>query len=61
MVNRVVCDPTKSVKNYKGNTCDLRIEDFSRKSYDFLRGEPEFAALISELERCRELSDQKTS
>lgn len=61
MVNRVVFDPTKSVKNYKGNTCDLRIEDFSRKSYDFLRGEPEFAALKSELERCRELSDQKTS
>lgn len=59
MVNRVVCDPTKSVKNYRGNACDLRLEDLNRGIYDFLRGEPEFIALISELEHFGELSEQK--
>ena len=40
---------------------EVRTWCIDNKSYDFIRGEPEFAALISELERCRELSDQKTS
>ena len=60
MVNRVVSDPKTSAKNYKGNACDLRLEDLSDHRYDFLREDERFAKLTSELRAHKELSSPDT-
>lgn len=56
MVNRVVSDPKTSAKNYKGNACDLRLEDLSKRCYDFLREDERFVKFMSELRAHKELS-----
>ena len=60
MVNRIVKDPKTSSKNYKGNACDLRLEDLSMHCYDFLRDDGRFVKLVSELRAHRELSSPDT-
>ena len=56
MVNRVVSDPKTSSKNYKGNACDLRLEDLSKRCYDFLREDERFVKFMPELRAHKELS-----
>ena len=59
MVNRVVHDPKSSSKNYKGNACDLRLDEFALKSFDFIRDDERFSEL--ELKLRSHAENQKTS
>lgn len=50
-VNRLKYDLSKTAKNYRGNACDLRLQDLKRKEFDFLREEERFAKMEKELKR----------
>ena len=51
MVNRLRMDPAASTKNYKGNSCNLRLEKLQWKVYDFLRGDERFRQIEAELKK----------
>lgn len=59
MVNRVVYNPKSSSKNYKGNACDIRLDEFALNFFDFIRGDERFKELESRLKDHAE--NQKTS
>ena len=59
MVNRLVFDPRSGSKNYKGNACDLLLDDFTTKSFDFIRDDKRFRELEARLKAHAE--NQKTS
>ena len=55
LVNRLTFDPNNRIKNFKGNTCDCNLGDFSWVCYDFLRGDARFIALQN---RMREYAEE---
>ena len=61
MVNRVVKNPKNNSKNYKGNACDLRLEDLSKHYYDFIREDGRFVKFMSELTAHSEMSSQNAA
>ncbi|MBO5199245.1 MAG: hypothetical protein J6B85_12140 [Lachnospiraceae bacterium] len=51
MVNRLYCNHSKMGKNYKGNSCNLRIKALEDKKFDFVRNEQKFKRIVNELEK----------
>ncbi|MDE5892328.1 MAG: helix-turn-helix transcriptional regulator [Acetatifactor sp.] len=50
LVNHLRNDPTKRTQNYRGNACNLRLDELKRKEYDFLREDKRFMELEKELQ-----------
>lgn len=51
MVNRLKFKKADTTKNYTGNSCNIRIEDFSYSGFDFVREDEAFKKIIAELEK----------
>lgn len=51
LVNRLTYEPAEVTKNYRGNACNLRLEELKGKEYDFLRDRERFQAAERRLER----------
>lgn len=54
MVNRINHVNSDISKNYKGNSCNLRLEGLKDKKYDFVRDSEEFKNITSSLENYAE-------
>ena len=54
LVDRLKYRRADTSKNYKGNTCNLRLEVLKRDVFDFVREEERFKSVIEELERYAE-------
>lgn len=54
MVNRLTYKKSQTYKNYKGNTCNLRMKDLDDKRFDFVRNENAFKIMIADLEKYAE-------
>ena len=50
MVNRTVHKPESSTQNYKGNACNLRLQELRSAVYDFVRDTPRFIQLLATLQ-----------
>lgn len=55
MVNRVTYNPADTIKNYKGNACNLCLEALEWNSYDFVRNDKRFQKIVGNLESYAEL------
>ncbi len=51
MVNRLKHKNQNTTKNYKGNACNLRLEDLKNNMFDFVRDEDVFKQIIADLEK----------
>lgn len=51
MVNRLMSDPKKVTRNYKGNTCNLRLSDMEWSCYDFVREDERFKHIEENLHK----------
>ena len=49
MVNRLKITPQEITKNYKGNSCDLRLEGLKQQRFDFLREDSAYQRLVNTL------------
>ncbi len=54
MVNRLTYKKSQTYKNYKGNTCNLRMKDLDDKRFDFVRQENAFTNMVADLEKYAE-------
>lgn len=54
MVNRLKYRASDTSKNYKGNSCNLRLKDLEDNRFDFVRNENVFKKIISDLEKYAE-------
>ena len=54
LVNRLKNEPSKTTRNYKGNECSLRLEDFEHTAFDFIRDDERFKDLKAQLEKYAE-------
>lgn len=50
LVNRVGYNPKLSSKNYKGNACDLRLEELDAR-FDFVRENEKFKGFVERLKQ----------
>lgn len=51
LVNRLKYNPNQTVKNYRGNACNLRLKECEWKCFDFIRDMNMFQTIISDLEK----------
>lgn len=49
LVNRLRKNPANTVRNYKGNACNLRLKELERQEYDFVRGSERFLEVEKQL------------
>ncbi len=54
LVNRMKFTKAETTKNFKGNICNIRLEDFKESRFDFIREREEFAEITAELEKYAE-------
>lgn len=54
MVNRLKHRKSNTSKNYRGNSCNLRLKALEDGRFDFVRGEEKFREMVSELEKYAE-------
>ncbi len=54
MVNRLKYKKESTYKNYKGNACNLRMQDFVDQRFDFVRKENAFQKMLADLEKYAE-------
>ena len=54
MVNRMKHKKSNTTKNYKGNTCNLRLKALEDKRFDFVRNEEVLKKIIADLEEYAE-------
>ena len=51
LVNRLEYDSEKRARNYRGNACNLSLDDLEKKDFDFIRQEERFREIEKELKR----------
>nr|WP_302019972.1 helix-turn-helix transcriptional regulator [uncultured Acetatifactor sp.] len=51
LVNRLEYDSEKRARNYRGNACNLSLDDLKKKEFDFVRQEERFRKVVKELEQ----------
>ena len=54
LVDRLTYEPAKTVKNYKGNSCNTRLKEFEWSCFDFVRESDEFKELTETLKKYAE-------
>ncbi len=54
LVNRMKYSKENTSKNYRGNSCNLRLEDLKDSRFDFIREDDGFKAIVSDLEKYAE-------
>lgn len=54
LVDRMKYRRADTSKNYKGNSCNLRLEALTRDIFDFVREDETFKRVMEALERCAE-------
>lgn len=50
LVNRLEYDSEKRARNYRGNVCNLNLDDLEKEDFDFVRQEERFRKVVKELE-----------
>lgn len=51
LVDRLEYDSEKRARNYRGNACNLSLDDLEKKDFDFIRQEERFREIEKELKR----------
>ncbi len=51
LVNRLKYNRAETGKNFKGNSCNIRLDELKNSCFDFIREDDGFKAILSDLEK----------
>ncbi len=54
LVNRLKYNKAGTGKNFKGNSCNIRLDELKNSCFDFIRGDDSFKEIVADLEKYAE-------